>query len=93
MSKFDIEQIGKRMFDLEKNVICDILIQERKTHNAALSDLSTVKQVFRSTAQPTFLRSLGGGERTHLSTIRTVKELHSDGLASEQNKKKGIFGV
>jgi len=92
MAKLTEEEIAKRMYSLEANVLLDILIPEHQQYGTDLRDLSTVKQIFRSCARPTFFRAIGGFEAKNNREIRSVKELHSQGFAREP-KKKGLFEV
>jgi len=91
MSNFDENQIYQQIVSNERTVILDLLIPEMKKYGTPRHQLSEVKKIFRAFMYPTMFRAWKGGERKHLGTIRTVKELHSDN--QEVGKKKGIFGI
>jgi hypothetical protein len=89
LSKFTESQISNMQIQLERTLILDVLIPERKKHATSLAYLSQVKKIFRSFALPTFFRSLGGFESINQRQIRTIKELRSD----RPQEKKTMFGM
>ena len=93
MSNLDEYQINKIIRHCEKTVILDMLVPEMKKYGTPEHQLSQIKKIFRGALTPTLYRAWRGGERKHLGTIRTVKELVNEGgQIGEHNKKKGLWG-
>lgn len=90
MSNFSDDMIARQMVGLENSYVLDLAIAEIKRHGTPRYNLSMVKQIFRSYAKPALLRGWGGGERKHMGTVTSIKELHHDGVP-EGNKKKSMF--
>lgn len=90
MSNFSDDMISKQMIALENSYLLDLAIAEMKTYNTPRYNLSMVKQIFRSYSKPALLRGWGGGERKHMGTVTSIKELHHDGVP-DGNKKKSMF--
>jgi hypothetical protein len=88
LTKFTDKHINDMEIALERTVILDILVRERKNNKISFYDMSQIKKIFRSFCKPTLYRSLGGFESINQRQIRTIKELRSD----RPLEKKSVWG-
>jgi len=92
LSRFEEYKIYQIQQSVEKTIILDVLLPERKKYHTPLGHMSQVKKIFRSFSLPTLFRAHKGFESHNQRAIRTVKELSSSRDESKSETKSWFGG-
>jgi len=89
MSKYKEEWIFNRLRSITCDVIGNISVMN-SYYEINLADANIIVQIFRSTAEPTFFRALGGNEKEYLGKVIVAKHLKTEG--EQKQPRRSIFG-